>query len=213
MASGEWANQTEREAWTAFAVTAMRARPDEGYEAWCTAADCMLEEWRKRNAGIERIHEERVKAVLPAPPWTRCSASERARSASAPQRSFEHRPCARARPKTAPPTRVTVRGVTMATAPDMTVTVKLEVLGLCKSCRHWLAICKHGWEAGKHCESCPGRIAASGKQTGVCRRASAADGEPRDPDALMWGQDASDYRAGVCTKADFGCVMWEGKDG
>lgn len=54
----EFINQAEREAWSAFAVAAMKALPLASCDEWTAVADRMLAEWRKRNATIQRAFDE-----------------------------------------------------------------------------------------------------------------------------------------------------------
>ena len=43
----------------------------------------------------------------------------------------------------------------------------------------------------------------------LCLRMESSASIPEDPDTLAFAMDQEDYHAGVLTRDDFGCVMWE----
>lgn len=95
----------------------------------------------------------------------------------------------------------------------------------CGSCKHWQATCKHGvlfersYCSGWH-DDCSRydaknelQVQTPSTEVGGCARGDSADGDPSDEATLMWGRDASGYRARVVTRRAFTCPMWQAKDG
>jgi hypothetical protein len=72
-----------------------------------------------------------------------------------------------------------------------------ERLRACSTCKHWVDLRK--------LENDP-------REYGLCAKGDFNTPElpgEADPDTLMWGNDASDFKARVCTMPNFGCVMHE----
>lgn len=94
----------------------------------------------------------------------------------------------------------------------------------CATCKHWVSVCSHGAPIGNVCTQChsinrpasqsPLVTANEAGAKGHCQRSDMGNGgEPADESSLMWGQDGSDYEAFCYTRPNFGCVMWEKRDG
>lgn len=82
--------------------------------------------------------------------------------------------------------------------------------GLCKTCKHWMNVCKHGEARG----NCPyGEDCTPVGYRGHCMKAVSLHGAPKEPTTMMWGMDSSEYQANVYTLPEFGCVMHEPESG
>lgn len=87
--------------------------------------------------------------------------------------------------------------------------------GRCLTCKHWLRVCPHGYPQNERCYRCSvaGASGAVDNRRGYCMKADSSDGEPEVEGTLMWGIDGSEYKAGVYTRPEFGCVMHEEREG
>lgn len=90
----------------------------------------------------------------------------------------------------------------------------------CKSCKHWVPLCEHGEPHDGYCYRCDDDASPTmqgpkgvGAKRGHCMRGDSDGLDPDDETTLMWGGDGSEYEGRVYTKPEFGCVMWEKKNG